>query len=182
MVDRIRMTAAEFLQLPETNRPHELLDGEEMMRPPPIPDHQDVVVDVVVLLKQIAKAIGGKVYVAPVGVYLDEYNIPEPDVLWIAPKSQCSVEAKYLRGAPDLIVEVLLSPGTARVDRGYKFQLYERYGVREYCLVDPAGQYIEVWVRDAGKFVRQGIYATDDSFVSSVLAGTTIACQAIFSG
>lgn len=46
---------------------------------------------------------------------------------------------------PDLIIEVL-SPATALKDKREKKALYERYGVREYIIVDPIGLYVERYV------------------------------------
>ncbi len=74
----------------------------------------------------------GEVFVAPLDVYLDEVNIVQPDVMWIAADSQCvEVEGRHLRGAPKLGLAVL-SPSTVRHDKSTKFRLYEKHGVREY--------------------------------------------------
>ncbi len=172
----IRMTAAEYFALPETNQFEELLDGDLIVSPPPIPKHQDVVGNTYFTLRQIVP--NGKVFHAPVAVYFDEHNIPEPDVLWVAEGSQCRIMPKRLEGAPDLIVEVL-SPATARRDRGKKFALYEKYGVREYWLSDPEAKYLEVYILKEDAFERQGIYGPADSFTSVVL-GQAVELKAIF--
>ena len=54
-----------------------------------------------------------------------------------------------VRGAPDLVVEIL-SPATAERDRGYKRVLYERHGVAEYWLVDPAEGTVSLHCRRGG--------------------------------
>src|SRR5690349_10514848 len=82
---KARMTAKEFLQLPESNLPLQLLDGEVIEMNAPTLPHQDVVGNIFVLFKLKAKELGGKAYVAPVDVYFDELNIPQPDVMWLAP-------------------------------------------------------------------------------------------------
>lgn len=177
---KTRMTAAEFAQLPQTNTPTELIDGEVIVSPSPEPVHQDTVLNTAGVLKQAAKqhGAGGKVFVAPLDVYLDEQNTPQPDVMWLAPNSQCVIGEKKLIGAPDLIVEVL-SPGSNRMDKREKFRLYERHGVREYWIINPREQLVEVWQSDAGKFVLLDVYSSGESFVSSLLG--TIDVTAIFS-
>ena len=63
-----------------------------------------------------------------------------------------------IHGAPDLIVEVL-SPSTAKRDRGYKKDLYERSGVKEYWIVDPMNKAIETYLLKNGKFVFDNLYS-----------------------
>jgi Uma2 family endonuclease len=170
MAIQTRMTAKEFLALPESNQPVELIHGEVIMSPTPTPSHQRVVGDVFFFVKQMAKAHGGQAFVAPLDVYLDEENVVQPDVLWIAPDSRCTVGDSCLNGAPDLVIEVL-SPSTARRDKTVKFRLYEKHGVREYWMVDPAAQYVEVWQAEAGKFAQKGVYGPGEKFNTAVFPG-----------
>ena len=63
-----------------------------------------------------------------------------------------------LKGTPVFVAEIL-SPSTRNKDTGVKLELYEKYGVREYWIVDPDGKYIEVYkLRDSGIFQRDGLY------------------------
>lgn len=164
-----RMTAAEYLALPETNLPRQFIGGKVIEMVAPELDHQDVVGNTFFVFKQAAKTLGGKAYVAPTDVYFDEENITQPDVMWIAPNGLCVPEGKKrLRGAPDLIAEVL-SPSTSRLDRGKKFKLYEKYGVREYWLVDPRDRLIEVWQHTNGVFVLLDVFGDGETFTSSLI-------------
>ena len=130
-----KMTASEFLSLPVSNTFHELLDGEEVMSPSPTRNHQVTLGRVFLLLEHGAPH--GEVILAPMDVYLDDSNVVQPDLLWIAQGSACKwVEGKYLNGAPDLVAEIF-SPGTVRRDKKDKFRLYEKFGVREYWMIDP---------------------------------------------
>jgi Uma2 family endonuclease len=173
------MTEEEFLALPETMLRRELIYGElvEAVAAPEL-DHQDVVGSIFVLLKARAKIVGGKAYIAPVDVRLMTKVVVQPDAFWVAASSTCKPEGKKrLVGAPDLIAEVL-SLSTAYEDRKRKFELYEQFGVREYWLVDPRSQLIEVWHLENGRFQRIGIYGVNDSFDSPLLGG--IAATDIF--
>lgn len=177
---RTRITVDEFYQLEETNQIVELLDGEVVMSPAPELPHQDATGNVFVMVREFSKSLGGKAYFAPVDVYFDDINSAQPDVLWVAPDSQCVPDGtKRLRGAPDLVVEVL-SPSTERRDRGKKFRLYQKYGVREYWMISPGAQYVEVWVLIDGKFAQQGVYGPDETFNSPTLGGQSITVSAIF--
>jgi len=175
---KTRMTADEFLKLPETNLPLQLLDGwvirfdtSELTQL----THQGTLVNTAVLLNRKAKELGGKAYIAPVDVYFDERNIPQPDVIWLAPDTKCQmVGTQRLSGAPDLIAEVL-SPTTARIDRKDKFRLYEKYGVREYWMVDPRDQLVEVCQHQDGHFILLDVYGVSETFPSALIGVVEVA-------
>ncbi|MBI1281642.1 MAG: Uma2 family endonuclease [Anaerolineaceae bacterium] len=172
---KTRMTAAEFQQLPETNLPLQLLNGEVIEMNASALPHQDVVGNTFVLFKLKIKEFGGKAYVAPVDVYFDELNMPQPDVIWLAPDSRCQmVGTERLSGAPDLIAEVL-SPSTAHIDRKEKFHLYEKHGVREYWLIDPRDELIEVWQHQGEGFVRLELFGVGETFMSALIGHVEVA-------
>src|SRR5690606_40776648 len=64
-------------------------------------------------------------------LHLAEGQNYELDVIWIAPDSTCQETPTGFEGAPELVVEVL-SSSTAHLDKGHKFDAYERHGVSEY--------------------------------------------------
>lgn len=177
---KLRIAAAAYYQLPDYAQYDliQLIDGEVVISVPPIPKHQAIVGEILFLLMTVAKKKGGRAFTAPVEVVLDEYNIYEPDVLYLTSQTSCQVEEKRLVGAPDLVVEVL-APSTAKFDRQEKYQAYEATGVFEYWIVDPVHDVLEVWVRDAQHFARQGAYDKADSFVSQTL-GETVKVGALF--
>ncbi len=163
-----RMTASEYLLLPETTQPMELLDGEVIMSPAPIPEHQTAVGNTYLLISGTVKERGGRAFFAPLDVRLDDLNVVQPDVMYLAPDTRCIVGEKYLIGAPDLIVEVL-SPGSIKTDKRDKFRLYERFGVREYWLVSPRDQLVEVWLLTDQRFVLLNPYGVGETFESPLL-------------
>lgn len=177
---KARIKAHVFYQLPEYAQHDtiQLIDGEVVIEMPPIPKHQAIVGEILFLLMTIAKQLGGKAFTSPIEVYLDEHNIYEPDVLYLAPNSTCVVEEKRLNGAPELVVEVL-SPSTAKFDRQEKYQAYEAHGVKEYWIVDPVHAVLEIWVLEDEAFIRQGVYDKTDILKSKVL-GQDIELASIF--
>lgn len=73
MVLNTRMTANDFLELPETNLPTELIDAELIVSPAPVPEHQSTSVKLIILLGGLIP--NGMLYHAPIDVYLDEANV-----------------------------------------------------------------------------------------------------------
>jgi Uma2 family endonuclease len=169
MVDQLKITAAEFLAMPETPETIELINGELSVSPTPVDLHQYTVVELIFVFRKISPD-RGRVRTAPLDVHFDDENVVQPDVFWISkPESRCKLgEDGYWHGAPDLVVEVL-SPSTAIKDRGRKYTLYERYGVREYWIVDTDGRYIEVYQHNGTEFKRLGVFGVDETFKSIVL-------------
>lgn len=168
-----KMTAAQFHELPESSLPTELLEGIVFVSPSSAGSHQRIVRITYDLLK--AKIPNGELWLSPMDVEFDESNVVQPDLFWVAANSQCVlVEDKFLRGAPDLIVEIL-SPGTTRRDKRSKFRLYERYGVREYWMINPIEQWIEVWTHDGTRFNLLDVYGPEDTFASSLIGEVKVA-------
>ena len=180
MAVQTKMTAAEFLELPETMDRVELIDGEIVtMAPAPEPNHQIGAARAYDVVKALAP--GGIVLFSPIDVHLGANDVVQPDVLWISPESNCTIEQKFLSGAHDLVVEIL-SPSTALRDKQVKFRLYEKYGVREYWIIEPTVHYVEVWQQVGGKFALLGVYGIGETFVSAVLAQKSVEVSPIFGG
>lgn len=179
MVDmpQTKVSAAEFLTLPETLQPTELLDGEIIVSPSPVPQHQIIIGNLYHRLRGIVSE--GILLISPIDVHLDEENVVQPDIVWLSAEGRCVVRAKWLEGPPALIVEVL-SPGTSRRDRGDKFDLYERHGVGEYWLVDPDAHFVEVYTLSDGRYQRQGLYSPGERFPSAALGGKEIDLAGVF--
>ncbi|HVT17163.1 MAG TPA: Uma2 family endonuclease [Thermoanaerobaculia bacterium] len=136
--------------LPEQPR-CELLFGRIYVTASPTLSHQTVAQQVWLHLRQFGKLVGGRAYLAPVDVVLADHSVVQPDVVYVSP-GRLAILRERVEGAPDLLVEVL-SPGSARRDRGEKLALYALSGVREYWVVDPVERQIEFLVNEAGRFV-----------------------------
>ena len=86
----------------------------------------------------------GKLYNAPFDVYLDETNVFQPDLVFIAKQNYSILTDAGVEGAPDLVVEILSSK-TAHLDKKPKRRVYARSGVKEFWLVDPAVKLVHVY-------------------------------------
>lgn len=117
----------------------ELIDNVIYMSPSPISRHQIILNKInVQLYNYLDKNKFGTVYLAPLDVYLDEEsNALQPDISVVLNNGKARVDENgFIHGAPDLIVEIL-SSGNREYDLVKKKNLYERFGVKEYWVVDP---------------------------------------------
>ncbi|MDA7026445.1 Uma2 family endonuclease [Bacillus sp. CLL-7-23] len=78
-----------------------------------------------------------------------------------------------MSGAPDLVIEII-SPATAKIDRLDKRLTYQRSGVKEYWIVDPANQSVEVYLLENGILELNNVYSREDSVLVHILKGLTI--------
>lgn len=126
-----------FQMLPEGTLA-EVIDNQLFMAPSPTPDHQEAAGNLFTDINVFVRTNKlGKVFFAPLDLYLDEHsNVVQPDILFIAKSNPLVIDNRGLRGVPDLIIEVL-SPGNKKYDSIKKKKLYEKFGVKEYWLVDP---------------------------------------------
>ena len=90
---------------------------------------------IVLLRNYLAHRATGRVYPAPVDVVLSQVDVVQPDLVFVSNDRLHLVTETSIQGAPDLVVEIL-SPSTARLDRGRKMDAYARFGVREYWIAD----------------------------------------------
>lgn len=139
-----RYTYEDYQQLPE-GAPYELIHGHLVMSPSPTVRHQDLVLFFASALREYARSgPKGKVSIAPMDVRLADDTVVQPDVLYVAPDRADCIKEQEIDGAPTLIVEVA-SPSTSHLDAFDKKQLYEAHGVREYWIVDPDTETVEVY-------------------------------------
>lgn len=144
-IDRTKeWTVEDFLQLEESNLPCELINGELFMSPAPSLTHQVVSSNLNDILKAYAKKIGGFVAYSPFDVYLDNKNVFQPDLLLVRKQNLAIITERGLQGAPDLAVEII-SPSNAFKDRNHKRRLYQKFGVKEYWIVDPGNRTLEIY-------------------------------------
>lgn len=153
----------------------------------PTPEHQHIIAGLSAEFVTYLREKACQSYFAPIDVWLFDLegtspkkvkNWVQPDLLVVCDKSK--IGDKRIYGAPDLIVEVM-SPSTARQDKGLKFKLYEKAGVREYWIVDPLNQLIEVYVLEEETFRPDGVYTRSDHIPVGITKELSINLDVIFS-
>ena len=171
-------TFANYMNSPECER-WQLLDGTAYAMAPPSWAHQSVVTE---LGRQLGNALHGKpcqARVAPVGVRLARQNeadasirtVFEPDILVVCDRSK--IDAKGVRGAPDVIIEVL-SPSTASFDQIDKRLAYEQAGVRELWLVDISNGLLTIYRHNGTQFNAPEIVRATGAIALRALDGITL--------
>ena len=116
----------------------EIIDGSIHMLPLPTTKHQRILGKLYrILTDYIERQNLGEVFVSPCDVFLDETsNAVQPDLIVILGKNASAIKEDAIHGVPDILLEVL-SPGNAHHDLVRKKELFEKFGVREYWVIDP---------------------------------------------
>ncbi len=145
----------------------ELVDGSVYFMTPPSHIHQEASVNLVGELWSYLKKTNTncRIYHAPTGLFFDEdaeiqtsSNYVEPDVFLICPRKYVD---GFVVGVPHLIIEIL-SPSTSKHDKITKMNLYQKYLVPEYWIVDPANEMIEVYQLKDGQYQFPVTYTKED--------------------
>jgi len=147
--------------LPDDGNRYEAIEGALYMTPAPSVRHQTISFRLERELARLLVDSGqGQLLHAPIGVrFPATQEGVQPDILFVSNERRGIVAPDELKGAPDLVVEIL-SPSTAARDRDLKRRLYQRQGVAEYWIVDPEAAAVDVW--------RFGDEPRSERFVDSV--------------
>ena len=139
-------TWEDVLRMPDDGNRYEFIGGRLYVTPAPATRHQRISKRLQAALMRVLEDAGrGEVFDAP---FLVEFpgigDRVQPDLIFVSDRRREIIGEKQVLGAPDLVVEIL-SPSTAHRDRGIKLDLYARCGVRQYWIVDPVEDVVDVW-------------------------------------
>lgn len=171
---------ARFYDEMEDGQKIEFINGEVIMHSPDLARHTAV-------RKRLMRILGTYVDAKALGWIGDEKSLTVftrndymPDIVFFGPEKAAQISGETLKfPVPDFVVEVL-SPSTARRDRGVKLEDYAAHGVGEYWIVDPEGEAIEVHLPDGAGGFRLDARQHDGTVRASVLAGLVFPVRAIF--
>lgn len=150
----VKFTYEDFVNFPDDGKRHEIIDGEHYVTPSPNTKHQTIVFNLAAAFAGYLRTHAvGAAFVAPFDVVFSDLDIVEPDLLYISSNRASILTDQHVRGAPDLVVEIL-SPGTRKTDEVTKRKVYERFGVLEYWIVDPELETIKIYRRIEEAFAR----------------------------
>ncbi len=171
----LRMSADEFLALPDDGFKYQVIGGVVVMSPSPTPHHQALLLEVCSQIRDFLKVQPIARVFPDIDVRFGADLVYRPDLVVVL-NARLPKPLRRIDVAPDLIVEIL-SPGTASMDEQTKLADYERCGVREYWIVNP-GEPLSVRAlrlegREAGAGVAGGAEAPGGAgrFVQAAAGG-----------
>lgn len=174
------LTVGDYRNLPETGPRYQLIGGDLFMAPAPNRYHQEISRNLELMLGSYLKENPiGKMYHAPFDVVLDEFNVFQPDILFVSRDRYSILTDAGIEGAPDFIVEIL-SPKTARLDLDNKRKMYIRHGVRELWIIDPETRSILVYRSDRDLSNPVATRREGDHLESPLFPGLRIETKELF--
>lgn len=176
----------EYCSWPDDER-CELINGIVYdMTPAPSKQHADIAGALFLEIAGFLKGKPCKAYFAPFDVRLPDSDesdnqvrtVVQPNILVVCDEKK--LDKKGCRGAPDLIIEIL-SPATAAKDCIIKRALYEKHGVREFWIIDPANRLVTVYLlNSSGLFNSPQIFDDQAKISVSLFSGLEIDMSAVF--
>ncbi len=131
----------------------QLIDGKIYdMVPAPKTKHQSISISISsrIYIHLIGKEC--QIFDAPADVILSDDTVVQPDIFIVCDKTK--ITENNIKGAPDVIFEIL-SQSTAYTDRKIKLKLYERFEVKEYFLVNPIEELVEIYRLEKEKYINR---------------------------
>ncbi|KRQ85803.1 hypothetical protein ABG79_02407 [Caloramator mitchellensis] len=163
-----KFTYDEYLAIAEKQRA-ELIDGEIYLLSSPTFEHQRIISRLNVLFENLLEDNECVPVISPFDVILEdknEKNIVQPDLLVICEREK--INERGFAGVPALIVEVL-SHSTASRDYVVKMNLYMRFGVKEYWIINPQSRTVEIFnIDENGYYGIPKTYSKDDIVKSQI--------------
>ena len=145
----------------DVHNDYEIIEGVKIMSPSPVMGHGTIT-------SNLIKTIGTYASIKKLGICFGDHmdvhfpdgNLFQPDFIFVsAAKAELFLDKrnKTLHGVPDMVAEIF-SHSTMKRDRGIKKDIYERNGVREYWMIDPWRETVEVYLLHDGKYELDGMY------------------------
>lgn len=157
-ITKVKLTYEDYVLFPDNGKRHELINGDHYMTAAPSVQHQAIARNILFLFESyFRKTKKGIIFCSPIDVYLSNYDIVEPDLIIISSENSSIIDDKYIKGPPDIIVEIL-SSSTKENDLSLKKHLYEKYSVDEYWIVNPFINEIKQFILKEKGYVLAGTH------------------------
>ncbi|MCD9021681.1 Uma2 family endonuclease [Cohnella silvisoli] len=180
--DRIKeqqMTYDVYAAMPDDGQRYEIIEGAmEMMSPSPSVTHQAVSRELEFVLMQSCRT-DYEIFHAPLDVILSQTNVLQPDILMIHRSRMHIVSARGIEGPPDLVVEIV-SPHSRKRDKVVKANIYAKYNVPEYWIVDSETRTLELYRLLGEVYELYNLFEDDDRVTSDKLPCVSFVISDIF--
>lgn len=174
-------TLADYWKFPSDGQRWEILEGELVVTPSPAFLHQSILSRIFLRLGTFVEAHRmGTVLCAPMDVIFSDISICQPDLLYIRKERLPDIARDWIRGAPDLVIEIL-SPSTERWDRMEKRRIYASYGVQEYWMTIPADRTILQFRLEGTSYPEPQLWRCGQSLTSPLFPGFLLSVDGVFS-
>ena len=160
---------------------YELINGYLMKKSAPRPQHQRISMKLSrTIANYLFESKKGEIFASPIDVFLDDLNAVQPDLVFIPTENQAMITDDGIIGIPDLMIEII-SPSSVLRDRVDKKNLYERLNVKEYWIIDPQYQDIEIYTVQNGRYeLYSGVTMFEGELKSTIFEGLTINLAELF--
>lgn len=167
---------------PDDGKIYELFEGELSVAKAPSLNHQQLIGRFTIILgNYLDQNPIGNIWVTP-GVIFDELNSAIPDLVFVSKERIPQIASGiHIVGAPDLAIEIM-SPGSENVRRDniVKRQTYARFGVKEYWIVDPIVELIEISHLQNNILASAGKFRNEDEISSALLPNLSFRVKDVF--
>ncbi|MFH1562195.1 MAG: Uma2 family endonuclease [Nitrospirota bacterium] len=179
--DEVKITYQDYNLLRDIDKRYEVIGGRLSMVPAPIPHHQQISRKLERILEDfVIDNDLGEVFDAPCDVVFSKTDVVQPDIFFISKHRLYIINKTNIKGAPDLIIEILSPISTGR-DKVIKKKLYADHKVKEYWVVDPRGKTVQIYSLVGALYEISGSYKEPDEIVKSeLLKGLSFTLKEIF--
>ena len=179
ITEKKKYTDADYMML-EEGAPFQLINYDLIMSPSPTPHHQAISIRLGHIILSFLDAKDHNDYLGgDVDVKFDDGNVFRPDIVYISEARKKEILTDRIIGAPDMVIEIL-SPSNAYYDLRHKKNLYEKFGIKEYIIIDPLAENAELYsLKDGVYYIHQKAEKAD-TLNSVLLAGLSFDLSRLF--
>lgn len=179
ITEKKKYTDDDYMML-EEGAPFQLINYDLIMSPSPNPFHQAISVRLSQIIANFLDNHGHNDYLGhDVDVKFDDGNVFRPDIVFISEARKKEILIDRIIGAPDMVIEIL-SPSNAYYDLRHKKDTYQKFGIKEYIIIDPLAETAELYVLTDDAYRPQQKAQKTESLNSIVLPGLSFDLNKVF--
>jgi Uma2 family endonuclease len=177
------LTIADWDAMPygDGNR-YEIIEGELFVSCSPGLTHEIVLSNLILRIGKFLEGNPVGLMVSGPGMILSDISGVIPDAIFLLKEQRDTIVKNDRLHAPPALVVEILSPGSANIrrDRISKLNLYSKYGVPEYWIVDPKHKTIERYISERSSLVLNETLQHEDALTMTALPGFSCPVSDIF--